>query len=170
MFLAHSQMVTCQCRICPNLLVSGFRVISVSWLTTPNIYPPMWFSVWERECCAFGSWGHHPFGIESWIGKELCSCSSNTFSFSGSQITLIWMSCLHSLEMFVISSSFEMRLFDTCMGHNSEEERKNDLVVVEADGGVSSLLYILVVTWGEGNWWWFLPVTLNRELPHRPVK
>ena len=33
-----------------------------------------------------------------------------------------------------------------------------------------ALLYILVVTWREGKWRWFSPVTLNRELPHRPVK
>lgn len=48
LFLAHSQLITCQCRIYSSLLVSGFRVISVSWLTVLNIYPPMRFSVWER--------------------------------------------------------------------------------------------------------------------------
>lgn len=71
-------------------------------------HPLLWFSIWERECLAFGSWGHptpgryHPFGIEFWIGKESCLFPSNTFRLLGSQITLTWMSHLHSLEIFII--------------------------------------------------------------------
>lgn len=45
-----------------------------------------------------------------------------------------------------------------------------DLVFMEAGGGASSLLYIPLVTWREGKWWWFSPVTLSRELLYRPVK
>lgn len=80
------------------------------------------------------------------------------------------MSHLHSLEMFIIfmealGRSFSTHAWDITM----KRILRVDLVVMGAPGDASCLLYILVVSWREGKWC-CLPVTLNRELLHRPVK
>ena len=123
-------MITCQCRIYHSLMVSGFRVISAFWVTTPTFILQSDFLSGRVLCFWLLRAPQHrkipPIWHRILNGQGALLVSFQHFkSLRKSDHVDLNESLAYPGNVHHFCGSFGWKLLDTGMGHDYEENRKN---------------------------------------------